>query len=237
MDLTEFDAMRETKKLLQESLEKERSLSKEIEKLTQEKVKALEDAKMKVVKVTRIENHDIIFQKSSDETIIQNVSRLLGVSSHKVRDSVMFGNRHYPDPMNMGGSFFNGMINTFFERRKSTSCPHKEETTVVGLDEVKKEIREELNAQMEQTTKRKLDDYDRLSKSEHEFSKRVRELSESNEELLTENLRMAEEIAKTQATTKEQIENSDKYTKVRDVLKNGYSIFNYSAILSYITKL
>lgn len=47
MDTSEYEALKENKTLLEKSLENERKLQEQITKLSDEKIKALEDAKMK----------------------------------------------------------------------------------------------------------------------------------------------------------------------------------------------
>jgi len=53
MDISEYDIMRENKKLLEDSILKQKELQSQINLLTQEKIKALEDAKMKVIKISK----------------------------------------------------------------------------------------------------------------------------------------------------------------------------------------
>ena len=69
MDISEYEIMKENKKLLENSLEKERELQKQIKKLTDEKVKALADAKMKVVKISRTEVTEHLMRKRGDNYI------------------------------------------------------------------------------------------------------------------------------------------------------------------------
>ena len=55
MDMTEYEALKKNGRLLEDALKHERVLKDQIESLHKEKVQALEDAKMKVVRVERRE--------------------------------------------------------------------------------------------------------------------------------------------------------------------------------------
>ena len=70
MDISEYEIMKENKKLLEDSLNKERELQKQVEQLTKDKIKALEDAKMKVVKITKSEVTEHLLRKRVDETYV-----------------------------------------------------------------------------------------------------------------------------------------------------------------------
>jgi hypothetical protein len=63
MDVSEYEAMKEVKKLLEDSLEKERGLSEEIKTLQQEKLDALDKAKHQVVKIVKTSSEEYIYKK------------------------------------------------------------------------------------------------------------------------------------------------------------------------------
>ncbi len=69
MDISEYEIMKENKKLLENSLEKERELQEQIKKLNDEKTKVLENAKMKVVKISRTEITEHLMRKRGDNYI------------------------------------------------------------------------------------------------------------------------------------------------------------------------
>ena len=77
MDISEYEAMKENKKLLENSLEKERGLQEQIKKLTDEKTKALEDAKMKVVKISKSEVTEHLFRKKEDGVVHPDIESVL----------------------------------------------------------------------------------------------------------------------------------------------------------------
>lgn len=141
MDLSEYEKMQENKKLLEQSLEKERELQSKIEKLSkdnaeqlvlinEEKIKALEDAKMKVVKIRKIENRDYIRLKRSPLDMLERLRTFFynerftnGPSTHNVVEQ---------------------LIDSCFEITQTISGPDVEDITIHGLDEVKQELRAEL---------------------------------------------------------------------------------------------
>lgn len=131
MDISEYEAMKEVKSLLENSLKEVMELQKTIKKLSEEKIKALEDAKMKVVKTSKSEIIEHFFVKRDANDAWRELCRLLGF-----------------ERIGMANAFLNinldNLINVFFVKHTSRSIP-MDEVTICGLDDVKKEIMEELN--------------------------------------------------------------------------------------------
>jgi cell shape-determining protein MreC len=167
MDVSEYEALKENKRLLEDSLKKERELHEQIKVLSDEKTKALEDAKMKVVKISRVENTEFLYTRAYDwrEKIISFL--------HSI-------NLDYRSMM--GVSFDNidfQSLSLMFERTKSTFTS-PDIITTHGLDEIKEEIREDLKKKMDGDIKNKLE-------RAEEALLRDRELLEENEKLKHEN--------------------------------------------------
>ncbi len=135
MDISEYEVMKENRKLLENSLEKERGLQEQIKKLNDEKTKALEDAKMKVVKISKTEVTERLLRKKEDTYIWRELFNLLGLDYRTLPK--------IPDYIHT-----DHLIKVFFERATSHSTPC-EETTTHGLDEIKAEIRSDLKSKMD----------------------------------------------------------------------------------------
>lgn len=139
MDLSEYESMKKIEKLLEESLENERTLRKEVERLNGEKLKALEDAKMKIVKVSKIKASETVIQKR----LSINLLEALGISTFDSLDEMK-------EKLYCVNLF--DIIYECFDIVK-TSSPPQVEITTHGLEEVKGEIRQELESEIKQKLK------------------------------------------------------------------------------------
>ena len=80
MDVTEYELMKDKARLLEESLKREKELNGQIAKLKDEKIQALEDAKYKVVTVTKTEHTEHTLAKVSNKGEL--VSKLKEILVH-----------------------------------------------------------------------------------------------------------------------------------------------------------
>lgn len=165
MDISEYEMMKENKKLLENSLEKERILQEEIKKLTDEKLKAYEDAKMKVVKTTTTEHNEYVMVKNNPHDIVRKLGSLLGIN----------GLNYFKTPSEFS---IDNLISTFFTVVKTKSFPT---TTVetVGLNEIKEDIRKELNGEINESIKTKLENYDKLLEENSNLVKENKDITDS----------------------------------------------------------
>lgn len=137
MDLSEYERMIEVKNLLEKSLEKERKLTEEIDRLTQEKLKALKDAEKRVVKITRKEITEHPVQLRENSIITRSVLSLLGVPQFAMMN------------INMRVIDYRELSEMFFEKSKVFNHPVEESITTHGLDEIKSEIEKDLRKEFE----------------------------------------------------------------------------------------
>src|SRR6478609_5647147 len=145
MDISEYEAMKETKKVLEQSLERERGLQAQIETLNKEKITALEDAKMKVVKVSKRTITEHLLTKRPAQDVFRELELLVW--------------RHQSG--HRGGSMadyysVDEMARVFFTKTTSQSAGHDDEITTHGLDEIKAELRQEIKSQIDGEIQQKL---------------------------------------------------------------------------------
>ena len=160
MDVSEYEAMKKVEQLLENSLEKERKLQEQIEILNEEKINALEEAKMKVVKIVKNEQQDYIYQKRDNNYIKKYLlSYLNDPYRHQVPDN-------------------DYLIDLFFEKSTAFGLTSTEVTTH-GLDEVKKELRDELSDE----TKSKLENAKRVTQENYGLKKEHNDLDKLNQTL------------------------------------------------------
>ncbi len=152
MDSTEYEFMKKTEKLLQDSLEKERELKKQIDTLNKEKIKAYEDAKMKVVKTTKKVVTQHIMQKRPTMNILARMSEVL----HSFYDR---SNNRWRD---IQDHEIQRLIDMCFESLTSESIELGNPDTIelIGLDDIKAELKKDLLDKLNKDTKKKLEDAD-----------------------------------------------------------------------------
>lgn len=140
MDISEYEALKENKRLLEQSLEREKEHQTRINQLLEEKNKVLEESKMKVVKITRVERTEHALRKVSNHGdphyTLRQVCYLLGVPTSSIR---------YPvDTIST-----DKLMEAFFSKATSETIP-QETITLHGLDEIQAEIRKSLGEEYKQ---------------------------------------------------------------------------------------
>ena len=224
MDISEYEAMKENKKLLENSLEKERGLQEQIKKLTDEKTKALEDAKMRVVKISKSEVTEHLLRKRVDETcVFRELLHVLGIDYRHIP--------HKPDYIHISH-----LQNVFFEKVTSYSIPI-EETTTHGLDEIKVEIRNDLKEKMDEEIKRKIENAEKALSKNNELLAYNKALTTENNSLTEKNKKLTEQCDELTKKLTGAEDANDTLNKVRELLKNGYVFWNKAELLNNINNL
>lgn len=139
MDISEYEAMKENKKMLEDSLNRERELSSKIDKLKEEKIEALKEAEKKVIKYTEVQNIDCILQRRPDKQIISELMHFTRVLEDSGRYSTS----------SQSNSIINHLEEMFFERTSMRSELETSNLTVHGLDEVKDEIKTQMKKEVQ----------------------------------------------------------------------------------------
>lgn len=223
MDISEYEAMKENKKLLENSLEKERGLQEQIKKLTDEKTKALEDAKMKVVKISKTEVTEHLLRKREDTHIWRELWYLMGIDYRQLPKMPEFIHTDH-------------LAKVFFEKATSYSGPN-EETTTHGLDEIKAEIRNDLKAKMDDDIKRKIENAEVALLKNDELLKENKALTSENSSLIEKNKKLTEQYDELTKKLTDVEDTNETLNKVREILKNGYSFWNKAELLDKINCL
>jgi len=166
MDDSEYELLKENKRLLEEALSETKRQQAEIDRLNKEKLEILENSKMKVTKVTRLETYESVWIDQPEVFALEQLNRNL--------------TRHFNSyGTNVSFKSVKSVIDTFFKRVVTTSDP-KIEITTLGLDEVRKEIREELQSKIDSDIKDKLANADKALEAYSILSKTVDDLREEN---------------------------------------------------------
>lgn len=196
MDTSEYEVLMDKINLLEKSLEREKELQDKISELKDENIKALENSKMKVVKITKTERVEHLLRRRMDSYTYSKIRSLFGFS----------GSTYYPSSDMFD---YETLERLLFSRCESVSFP-QETITTHGLDEVKEELRKELDDEIKQ----KLEIADQKIK---EYSKINNELTETKMEL---------------SKTKKQLDNEMEYNK-----KAADTIDNQSKTTEQLVKM
>ena len=222
MDISEYEAMKENKRLLEDSLKNERGLQEEIKKLTDEKTKALEDAKMKVVKISKTEVTEHVLAKRDIHAMLPDICRYLGIDFYQI-----------PHHRLQGIQSANYLIDSMFEKITSRSYP-TEEVTTHGLDEISVEIRNDLKSKMDSETREKLEDAKHIFSRNNKLLKENKKLLDEKDSVLDINNGLSEECK----CLNEELTKFEKemrvLSKVREILKDGFTFWNKSELLNRI---
>lgn len=223
MDVSEYETIMETKRLLEDSLKKERELESTIKKLTQEKLKALEDAKMKVVKITKSEVNECLLTR---KPVMEILGSLLALSKRGP-------DLHYLEYR------IDDIERMFFVKSKLTQFP-TETTTLHGLDEVKEEIKRDI----EKEYKSRIEDAEKLQDDTYNLKREkerllvelehVNVIKEKLESSYDSMIKEKDELV--DRTVKEKDDLVSRLTKIKELTK-ALSNANFFTAYSKIQKL
>lgn len=220
MDMSEYEAIMETKRLLQESLENQKELQDKIERLQVEKIKALEDAKMMVVKKTTINVYHHLYKRNKDlGRSIENMLIALGVDTNNIRIYDRYS--MYANSVDEGT--LNTIIDNLFKFEKQAE-PEQTSITTHGLDEVKEELRKEYYAEQDADVVEKLSERERLLIQMNELRKDNDSLTSRNFVLDMSNKSYLEKIEGLEQSINEKTEELKNTSKELKVLRDDYDI-------------
>lgn len=175
MDISEYEIMKENKVLLEKALEKERSLHEQIKKLNEEKMYALLEAKMKVVKTVETTSNDYIYEVRPDSSSVwMDIYSYFGVRNN---------NNNFTHDLSK-------IVDLFFRKTNIKSEP-KITVTTHGLDDIKKEIKAKVESKISLEQRNKLEsaeiaikENDDLRNKHFNYEKTIKGLIKENDELL-----------------------------------------------------
>jgi len=221
MDMSEYKAMEESKELLKQSLQNERDLKDQIKILSDEKIKVLEDAKMKVIKTVQTEKYEHLLKKRYQEMSFQQFCYSIGIS------------QHIP---NIPEYKYDDLINIFFEKISSHSMK-TESITTVGLDEIKEELKIDIQNNIDNEIKEKLDRAEKLIEKNKDLLIENGILITKNSTLLHDNDNLTKLLTDKDKELSEITDNNDKVFEIKKLVSIGYSFWNSKYKLTEINEL
>lgn len=236
MDVSEYEAMKEVKKLLEDSLEKERGLSEEIKTLQQEKLEALDKAKHQVVKIVKT---------SSEEYIYKKVPRAMGDITH----SLTFELENVVHDLKSGRRDSNDVLDrlqsALFEKTKIEGPERVHYETSQSITDLKADERRKAKIYLKEEYEEKIEE------AEEAISKH-RQIAILYDELRTESVLDSErtrDLKEEVEDWKGQVEILEKYTHdvcddvvardrhINTILGEGYGLFSNKLKIEKIKKL
>lgn len=224
MELSEFKRLEKTEEDLREVLKREKKNAKKIQQLEQDKIKALEENDKSVTIVTEVHKTEMLIQKRSDMEICNHFARWIRraiISINRNHDhfmvrrgsdytmdvnllaSMLSNELHRPNHFGMNESDVDPsiLVDMFFEKRESIGrpCPELRTVTRKGLDEYIVQLKDELRSEMDEDTRKRLDDIPSLISSAKEAEAKRKEAVRESKELkleLGESQGLVEELEK-----------------------------------------
>lgn len=209
MDLSEYQEIQEHKRALQDALNKQEEMQKEIEKLNKEKIEALENAQYKVIHKTKRHIHKHVASKVPVETafpmlksFVENPTRFIGDG-----DTVQFHRLASTHDGSWKGLAYEGLMRSLFTTVESSSLEETVSDKYTGFDEVKTELRKEIEDQLGK-------EYKELKEQAKKFNKQEKELSS-----------LAQALAIRDTTITDLNEKLEKEIESRKEIENRFSKF------------
>lgn len=227
LDLSEFKLIEEGKANLKKALENERELQNQISQLNDEKVKLLESAKMKVVKV--IKNLTI------EEVVVERNFEVGDIVKSILRRT---------DPW----SVRNGEVSELVRHLKSElfaikkrTLPVQEEITTHGLDDIKYELRKELKEDLDSGIKQKIKEADKIIDGRNSETRRLEvkigALMSENSALKADNQSLKTELDKCDTEIKTSRHAVNSIAKAVNILEGGYGLLGRGKMLDNILSI
>lgn len=185
MDVTEYDSLRKNVELAEKRAEDLKKAKKEISKLQEEKISALKAAEKQVIYRRESYSEETVRPTRSRMEILNHLERRFGrASGHSGR----YGGGPSVYDSYTGTSFSSGgydpygisdLADMFFTKDVVKSTPVVESVTTKGLDEVKAELRVELEAKLSEEVTTKLTRLEVVEPQVKELTKQVSELEKT----------------------------------------------------------
>jgi len=218
MDVSEYEALKENKRLLENSLAKEHELTKQIEILNKEKMMAYEEAAMKVVITKRTEH---------TEHIIRPYTILESNDLHHLLSS--YG-------LILGYGEANEFMTKLAQRvikKETVHSPAKVETTLHGLDEVTAMLKKDIEAEISKSTQAKLKRLDIMDKKFYELMISYNDLEADNSLLKNSNTILRDSIVRLKSEIKANLKVVNFY---KDLVANSNSFWERLKLLRKLPK-
>lgn len=174
MDVSEWETMKKHEKALETALEKEGKLLEEIVKLKQDKIDVLEKASKSVAIIKTTNKHETLLIKKSFQQVIASIKTFLSL-------------RHIPSRFEDNSDFnysFEELKKTFFDVTTIRNQEVSDEIIYKGFDEVKADLRKELNNELSKSVKDKLEKYKELTKQLDGLNDYIKRAEKAETELL-----------------------------------------------------
>lgn len=184
MTTSEYDALIESKKSLERSLEREMILQEQINKLNKEKFIALEDSQKSLIKITKSEITEHMIIKRED------YNNMLNELENRLNEFIYLSYARKiitPEDLKIILTLkHNDIRDLFFKKVKTTSCSEEKEITY-GIDGIKSELRNKLDDEIKSKIKQAEENilkYDNLLEENIKLDEMNISLSEMNKKLI-----------------------------------------------------
>lgn len=227
MDASEYEAMKKTEKLLEAALSREVELNDKLHKLEEEKIKAYEDAKMKVVKIIKHETTEHKLKKVADPRPVL-VELFHMVDGYRRGES---SPNHYAMPHEYVWHIIDKL---FYEA--TTINVDSTETTLHGLDEVKAEIKQQLSDEMSDDIKRKLTEANETSGRYFTIYEQHKDLTKENKIISEAKAKLVNKLDSALKTKAKYYDKVKAFNRIIETISTA-SMFNARKVLNKIINI
>lgn len=240
MDLSEFEVLKENKVLLEASLKNERDLREKINLLNKEKIKALEDARMKVVKIVKSEHMEHHYIKRDARKFLIDFCYRFGIT-----DVVNKFNLDRPGAVE---AVVDRIHNSLFETVTSTTSKFPQEITMEGLDDVRNELKREIEQTINNDITTKLKIADGFEDTKQELLLKISDLNNLNDLLNAQNDTLlssrSQTVEKLKICEEEKRElnkinkqNTELISKIIETINANLGVFSIHKLIPKLTEL
>ena len=218
MDSSENEALKKNIHLLEDARLKEQALFKKIEQLKEEKIQVLRNNERNVSIINKTTKSELYYVKRNFDNIVLNMRQFLNFNNdmrHRSMDEV---------------------INLFFEKKEDETV-EKEEVTLKGFEEVKRDVKTKYLKELSDETKKQIDNIVKLREKIEKDAvtilgfnldkMRIKELEEEIKRLKDNNQSYVTVLS----------DRNSELEKIWKIVHGKWSIFNFMSKLEKLKEL
>lgn len=223
MDVTEYNALLKVQANLEESLSREKELSRKVDSLQQEKIDLLENNKMKVT----IKNKRMVTQRyvaSKTDMARELINQLIEYAKRIESMRGLYRENRDVDAVEY-------YINQIFDKVSVETIEEDSNVTMKGLDEVKAEITATLKKELDETTIKKLEFADTAMARQAADSEQIKSLQKTVNSFSRDNSFLRKELDSLAKENEGLTEENDKLKKYQEIIEQIKSVIPNESVI------
>lgn len=193
MDVTEYDSLRKNIELAEKRAKDLKEAQDKIEKLQQEKIDALKLAEKQVIYTRHTRHEEVMMTRKPSYNIMREMENFIMRNRRGSGYGVGSLSGGYIESSGYGVDY---LISMFFDKKVVSNEPVQELITTKGLDEVKSELRLEIESKIDEETKAKLKRLAEVEPQLENLKGQVKSLEKKVVDITEEAMKASSEAAK-----------------------------------------